>query len=171
MFQTNSWNQLNWVNIEEKNHITCVCSNYILEEPLYQCKLNNTTITRELCGLHVFHITPTIFQLYCRGRDRIVVRFTNTYASSAHHHWCCEFESRPLRGVQHYVDVNDLRQVGGFIPVPRFPPTINWPQRYNWNIVESGVKHHQTNKLYHGGQFNATLLLYRVHIPSGVGRS
>jgi hypothetical protein len=22
----------------------------------------------------------------------------------------------------------------------------NWPQRYNWNIVESGVKHHnQTN--------------------------
>jgi hypothetical protein len=22
----------------------------------------------------------------------------------------------------------------------------NWPPRYNWNIVESGVKHHQTNK-------------------------
>jgi hypothetical protein len=27
-------------------------------------------------------------------------------------------------------------------PVP--PP--NWPPRYNWNNVESGVKHHQTNK-------------------------
>jgi len=80
-----------------------------------------------------------------RGRDRMVVRFTTTYASSAHHHWCCEFESRPRRGVQHYVDVSDLRQVGGFLRVPRFPPTINWPQRYNWNIVESGVKHHQTN--------------------------
>jgi hypothetical protein len=23
---------------------------------------------------------------------------------------------------------------------------LNWPPRYNWNIVESGVKHHQTNK-------------------------
>jgi hypothetical protein len=26
-----------------------------------------------------------------RGRDRMVVRFTTTYAISAHHHWCCEF--------------------------------------------------------------------------------
>jgi hypothetical protein len=49
--------------------------------------------------------------------------------------YCCEFESRSGRGVQHYVIklVSDLRQVGGFL-------------RYNWNIVESGVKHHQTNK-------------------------
>ena len=22
----------------------------------------------------------------------------------------------------------------------------NWPSRYNWNIVESGVKHHKTNQ-------------------------
>jgi len=22
----------------------------------------------------------------------------------------------------------------------------NWPPQYNWNIVESGVKHHQTKK-------------------------
>ena len=30
----------------------------------------------------------------------------------------------------------------------RFPPPINWPPRYNWNVVESGVKHHQqTNNL------------------------
>jgi hypothetical protein len=27
-----------------------------------------------------------------------------------------------------------------------FPPPINWPPWYNWNIVENGVKHHQTNK-------------------------
>ena len=38
-----------------------------------------------------------------------------------------------------------LRQVGGFLRVLRFPPPINWPRRYKWNIVESGVKHHQTN--------------------------
>ena len=24
-----------------------------------------------------------------------------------------------------------------------FPHQYNWPPRYNWNIVESGVKHHQ----------------------------
>jgi hypothetical protein len=77
-----------------------------------------------------------------RGRDRMVVGFTTTYAISAYHHWCCDFESRSWRGVQHYVIkfVSDLWQVGGFIRVLRFPP------RYNWNIVESGVKHHQVNK-------------------------
>jgi len=38
-----------------------------------------------------------------RGRDRMVVGFTTTYANSAYHYWCCEFESRSGRGVQHYV--------------------------------------------------------------------
>jgi hypothetical protein len=31
----------------------------------------------------------------------MVVGFTTTYAISAYHHWCCEFESRLGRGVQH----------------------------------------------------------------------
>jgi len=35
--------------------------------------------------------------------------------------------------------VSDLRQVGGLL---RFPTPIKRPPRYNWNIVESGVKHH-----------------------------
>ena len=58
-----------------------------------------------------------------RGRDRMVVRFTTRYATSAYHHWCCEFESRSRRAVQHYVIkfVSDLRQVGDFL---RFPPPI-----------------------------------------------
>jgi len=53
----------------------------------------------------------------------MVVGFTNAYAISAYHHWCCEFESRSERGIQHYVIkfVSDLRQVGGFL---RFPPPI-----------------------------------------------
>ena len=38
-----------------------------------------------------------------RGRDRMVLGFTTTYAISAYHHWCCEFESRSGRSVQHYV--------------------------------------------------------------------
>jgi hypothetical protein len=33
--------------------------------------------------------------------------------------------------------VSDLRQVGGFLQVQ---------PRYNWNIVESGVKHHRQKK-------------------------
>jgi hypothetical protein len=37
------------------------------------------------------------------GSDRMVVEFTTTYAISAYHHWCCEFETRSGRGVQHYV--------------------------------------------------------------------
>jgi len=32
----------------------------------------------------------------------MVVGITTTYAISAHHHWCCEFESRSGRAVQHY---------------------------------------------------------------------
>ena len=59
-----------------------------------------------------------------RGRDRMVVGFTTTYAISAYHHWC-EFESRSGRGVQHYVIkfVSELRQVGGFLRVLRFSST------------------------------------------------
>ena len=54
--------------------------------------------------------------------------------------------SNPIHGevysIQHYVTklVNDFRQVGIFL---RFPPLIKLAPRYNWNIVESGVKHHR----------------------------
>jgi hypothetical protein len=53
-----------------------------------------------------------------RGRARIVVGFTTTYAISAYYHGCCEFEFRSGRGIQHYVItfVSDLRQVGVFFP-------------------------------------------------------
>ena len=39
---------------------------------------------------------------------------------------------------QHYVTkfVSDLRQIGGFLHQLSLPP------RYDWNIVESGVQHH-----------------------------
>ena len=60
------------------------------------------------------------------GRDRMVVGFTIAHAISAYHHGCCEFESQSGRGVQHYVIkfVSDLRQVSGFLRIPRFPPPI-----------------------------------------------
>ena len=61
-----------------------------------------------------------------RDRDHMAIAFTTTYAISAYHHQSCEFESRSGRGVHHYVIkfVSDLRQVGGFLPVIRFPPPI-----------------------------------------------
>ena len=61
-----------------------------------------------------------------RARDRMVVGFTSTYTIGACHHWCCGFDCRSGRGVQHYVIkfVSDLRQVGGFFRILRFPPTI-----------------------------------------------
>jgi hypothetical protein len=43
----------------------------------------------------------------------------------------------PYISLQMYVlYLSYLRQVGGFLRVLWFPP------RYSWNIVESGVKHH-----------------------------
>jgi hypothetical protein len=56
----------------------------------------------------------------------MVVGFTTTYAISAYHHWCCEFESHSGWRVQHYVIklVSDLPQVGGFPRVIRFPLPI-----------------------------------------------
>jgi hypothetical protein len=72
---------------------------------------------RSLCNIQ----QPTPYWGRC-GCDRMVVGFTTTYAIGANHHWCCEFESRSGRGVQHYVIkfVSDLRQVGGFLRILRF---------------------------------------------------
>ena len=58
-----------------------------------------------------------------RIHDRMVVRFTTTYAVSAYHHWCCEFESRTSTNKTYHHDYG-----------------------YNWNIVESAVNHHKTNQ-------------------------
>ena len=68
-----------------------------------------------LQGVYVYIIYYTVGgKLYSdegrRGCDRMVVGFTTTYAISAYHHLCFEFESRS-GGVQHYVIkfVSDLR--------------------------------------------------------------
>ena len=57
--------------------------------------------------------------------------------------------SNPIHGEvyskQHYVIKfdSDLLQVGDFLRILQFPPQIKLPPRYNWNIVESGAKHHK----------------------------
>jgi hypothetical protein len=89
----------------------------------FKLKASSTGPFRE--NMILFRI-PQKICLDCRGRDRMVVGFTTAYVLSAYHHWCCEFESLSRRGVQHYVIkfVSDLRQVGGFLRVLRFPPPI-----------------------------------------------
>ena len=63
-----------------------------------------------------------------RGRDRIIVGFTTTYAISAYHHQSCELEFRSgvMYSIQHYVIkfVSVLRQVDGSFRALRFPPSI-----------------------------------------------
>ena len=63
--------------------------------------------------LYLIQYEPTYLQRGRRGRDHMVVGFTTTYTIIAYHYWCCQFESRSGRGVQHYVIkfVSDLRQV------------------------------------------------------------
>ena len=55
--------------------------------------------------------------------------------------------------IQHYVIkfVSDLWQVGGFILHQE-----NWLPRYNWNIVESGTKHHKS-------KINPFISAYKFH--------
>jgi hypothetical protein len=59
------------------------------------------------------------------------------------------------RVVQHNVIkfIRHLRQVSGFL---RFSGFLH---QYNWNIVESGIKHHQTNKqtLYSGDKYSVQM--------------
>ena len=68
------------------------------------------------------HYLSCIFKLLLS----MIVGFTTSYAISVYHNWCCEFESPSRRGVQHYVIqcVSDMRQAGGFLWVPQFPPPI-----------------------------------------------
>ena len=62
------------------------------------------------------------------GRDRMVVGLATTHAISFYHHLRCEFEYRSSQvyTIHYYVMkfVSDLRQVGGFLRVFRFPPPI-----------------------------------------------
>ena len=79
------------------------------------------------------------------GRDRMVVRFITTYAIclSPLKLWV----RIPLRrGV---LDTTWCDQVCQWLATGRwFSPCtpVSWPPRYNWNIVESGIKYHNLHR-------------------------
>ena len=83
-----------------------------------------------------------------RGPDRIhmVVGFTNTYAISGNHHWCCEFESRSWWGMQHYV----IKFVSGLPPGPPVS-SINKTDRHDINeiLLKVALNTIKQTKLYH----------------------
>jgi hypothetical protein len=80
-----------------------------------------------------------------RGRDRMVVRFTTTYAISAYQHWCCRVR------ISIRVRCTLCDKVCQWLVIGlRFspgPPVSSTNKTDRHDIVESGVKHHQTNKL------------------------
>ena len=75
----------------------------------------------------------------------MVVGFSTTYAISAYHHKR-EFEPRSWRDVLDITLCDEVCQwlATGWWISPGTP--VNWPPRYSWNIVESGVKHHKPNQ-------------------------
>ena len=114
-------------------HAYCNCWPGVIQPDI------NTVNSSEIKNFNCYNSTKTLTLIViinqtldlnhnwgCHGRDHMVVWFTTTYAISAYHHWCCEFESRSERGVQHYVIkfISDLWQVGGFLRVLQFLPPI-----------------------------------------------
>jgi len=97
-----------------------------------------------------------------RGCDRMVVGLTTTYAICAYHHWCCGFDSRSGRCVQHYVIqfVSNLRQLGRWFSPGTPVSSTNKTDRhgYNWNIIASGVKHHKTKSNLFSQAYNDLLM-------------
>ena len=51
-------------------------------------------------------------------------------------------------GTTYVVSSNPAKDDTTSDKVSRFPPPINWPPRYNPNIVESGVKHPYHNRYF-----------------------
>jgi hypothetical protein len=100
--------------------------------------------------VHHIPIWAHLFELRSRGRrDRMVVGFITTYAIGSYHHWSCESEccSGEASSIQHYVIkflVTCDRSMA-FSEHSGFLHQYNWPPRYNWNIVECCVKHHNHN--------------------------
>ena len=97
----------------------------------------------------LFKITLSLI-LFLRsrsGRDHMVVGFTTTYAISVYHHWCCEFKSRSEQGVKHVINFVWLATGRWFSPGhPVSSSNKTHHTWYEWNIVESGIKHHPTIK-------------------------
>ena len=138
-------NFFEWINGEVTKY-----TNWNVNQPA------NTNSQNENCVMinkTVSDVIKLTFHLFIRMG--IQYSFTTTYAISAYHHWCCEFESRSGPGVQHYAIkfVSDLWQVGGFPCVSLGPPVSSTNETDHHDITEILLKValntiKQTNKKY-----------------------
>ena len=82
-----------------------------------------------------------------RGRDRIVIGFTTTYATIAYHHLSCEFKHRSWRGL---LDTRLCDQICQWLAAGRWfstgTPVSSTNKTDSHNIIEIELKHHKTNK-------------------------
>jgi hypothetical protein len=123
-----SWLYGSWIY----NYLCNQCLSPLMLRVWISIRARCTPLCDKVCQWLATGLIDFVLGLYVitdrwRGRcDHMVNWFTTTYAISGYHHWCCEFESRSGRGVQHYVIkfVSDLRQVGGFLRVLWFPLPI-----------------------------------------------
>jgi hypothetical protein len=133
-----------WISysMKKQNNIpllTLIKANVILTLAVVTlCYLLYPVYTFALLATHdcyiilLFNLSIWIYQklivttmVHC-GRYRMVFGITTTYAISDYHPLCYEFEFRSHRGIQYNVIkfVSDLRQVGCFLRVLRFPSPI-----------------------------------------------
>ena len=111
-FNSISNRKIQLVNVVNCMKICCIYNLYFVNKKNKKTKnkhFNSIQFSINTFTLHILYYTMRGFG----GHDRMVIGFTTTYAISAYHHWCCEFESRSGQGVQHYVIkfVSDLRSV------------------------------------------------------------
>ena len=174
-----------WLSIMTYIHppVSYICLPFLLLDqlPFPICYHLNISVIYFLFFLLFLHLCNFIYlSIYIllltrRGRDRVVVGYTTTFAISAYHQiklWVrilpvklyplcaflsfsqftctnsCNFSVFAIYVLNH-TQFSDLRQVGGVLWVFRFLPLQkSWSPWYNWNIIESGVKHHKPKQTY-----------------------
>ena len=123
------------------------------------CEIQTISLSYMINALMIYTNMQSAFWSLWRGRDRMVVGYTTTCVISAYQHSSCEFEPRSW---QHYVIkfVSDRSVV--FLWLIRFPPQIKLTARYNWNIVESRVKHHKPKRNHLFGPMLSFCLDFKI---------
>ena len=99
--------------------------------------------------------------------DRMVVRFTTTYAISAYHYWCCEFKSWSGQCVQHYVIVCQWRVTGQWFSLGPPVSSINKTDCHDKAeiLLKGALNTIKTNKQkYNLLHFVLKLLIYNIYI-------
>ena len=127
---------------------------YILNYRLY--KIQRFTQMSNYMTFLLLPFTGVDFRRH-RVRDCMVVGFITSYAISVYHHSCCEFESRSGDKVCQWLASGRCFSPG----YSDFLHQENWPPLFNWNIVESGVKHHNLN--HNPGVASSKVRVWNIH--------